>query len=202
MTRLPAAARDAYHREMNEARRSSSVEQRWRHLERAHILSQPDPWLHTGNHAATLARALRQRDRREAFEPGCPPHRRRAGIDERRTISCGQHRHGRCRLYVPMAIYPTTSPPPWAADRTLAISTVNVMESNRGALCPRWSVACARGNVDGRNIGRGLLGARAGDNAHLHRRVRRGPAPMAGCGRMAVPGLTFARLTGSRWHCS
>jgi hypothetical protein len=40
---------------------------RWRHLERAHIVSQPDPWLHTCNHASMLRLALRQHDRREAL---------------------------------------------------------------------------------------------------------------------------------------
>jgi hypothetical protein len=40
---------------------------RWTHLERAHILSQPDPWLHTGNHLAMFSLAVRQRDRREAL---------------------------------------------------------------------------------------------------------------------------------------
>ena len=39
---------------------------RWHHLERAHIVSQPDPWLHTRNHVAMLGLAVRQRDRREA----------------------------------------------------------------------------------------------------------------------------------------
>lgn len=67
MTRLQVAARDAYRREMAAAKQSPSAQQRWRHLERAHILSQPDPWLHTCNHAAMLALALRQRDRREAL---------------------------------------------------------------------------------------------------------------------------------------
>ncbi|MGQ9352670.1 MULTISPECIES: DUF3703 domain-containing protein [Mycolicibacterium] len=33
-----------------------------RHLERAHVVSQPDPWLHTCNHASMLALALRRRD--------------------------------------------------------------------------------------------------------------------------------------------
>lgn len=67
MTRLPAPARAAYRLEMAAAKESSSVEQRWRHLERAHIVSQPDPWLHTCNHAAMLSLAIRQRDRREAL---------------------------------------------------------------------------------------------------------------------------------------
>lgn len=40
---------------------------RWRHLERAHIVSQPDPWLHNCNHAAMLVLAVRQHDRREAL---------------------------------------------------------------------------------------------------------------------------------------
>lgn len=67
MTRLGVAAREAYRREMAAAKGAPSVEQRWRHLERAHIVSQPDPWLHTCNHAAMLSLALRQRDRREAL---------------------------------------------------------------------------------------------------------------------------------------
>lgn len=64
---LSAAARGVYRREMAAAKQASSVHQRWRHLERAHIVSQPDPWLHTCNHAAMLKFALRQRDRREAL---------------------------------------------------------------------------------------------------------------------------------------
>lgn len=67
MSRLPAAARTAYHDEMRAARISSDTAQRWAHLERAHILSQPDPWLHTGNHIAMFTLAIRQRDRREAL---------------------------------------------------------------------------------------------------------------------------------------
>nr|WP_286275825.1 DUF3703 domain-containing protein [Mycolicibacterium sp. TUM20985] len=49
------------------ARRAPSAGQRWRHLERAHVVSQPDPWLHSSNHAAMLILALRQRDRHEAL---------------------------------------------------------------------------------------------------------------------------------------
>ena len=41
--------------------------QRWAHLERAHIISQPYPWPHTRNHIAMLALALGQHDRREAL---------------------------------------------------------------------------------------------------------------------------------------
>lgn len=67
MTRLAAAARVAYRREMAAAKSAPHAEQRWRHLERAHIVSQPDPWLHSCNHAAMLTLALRQRDRREAL---------------------------------------------------------------------------------------------------------------------------------------
>jgi hypothetical protein len=52
---------------MAAANNAASADQRWRHLERAHIVSQPDPWLHTCNHAAMLVVALRQRDRREAL---------------------------------------------------------------------------------------------------------------------------------------
>ncbi|MEV4128335.1 DUF3703 domain-containing protein [Nocardia sp. NPDC049707] len=67
MTRIPAQARLRYQEEMRAARSAADPAQRWTHLERAHILSQPDPWLHTGNHIAMLALAVRQRDRREAL---------------------------------------------------------------------------------------------------------------------------------------
>lgn len=67
MARINSTARDVYHREMSAARTAEAPQQRWRHLERAHILSQPDPWLHTCNHAAMLLLAVRQRDRREAI---------------------------------------------------------------------------------------------------------------------------------------
>ncbi|MGW0163077.1 DUF3703 domain-containing protein [Mycobacterium sp. NPDC003323] len=66
MSRLPPPARELYRREMRDARNADTAARRWSHLERAHIVSQPDPWLHTCNHAAMLALALRQRDRREA----------------------------------------------------------------------------------------------------------------------------------------
>jgi hypothetical protein len=67
MPRISAASRDIYHREMSAAASALNPEQRWRHLERAHIVSQPDPWLHTRNHGAMLMSALQQRDRREAL---------------------------------------------------------------------------------------------------------------------------------------
>lgn len=67
MPRLSDRARGAYRREMATAAAAVTADARWYHLERAHIVSQPDPWLHTRNHAAMLALAVRQRDRREAF---------------------------------------------------------------------------------------------------------------------------------------
>ncbi|MGY2119271.1 DUF3703 domain-containing protein [Nocardia gipuzkoensis] len=67
MPRIPDSARARYHEEMRASKTASSDDQRWAHLERAHILSQPDPWLHTRNHTAMLMLALRQRDRREAI---------------------------------------------------------------------------------------------------------------------------------------
>ncbi|OFJ52185.1 hypothetical protein BEL07_18850 [Mycolicibacterium grossiae] len=66
MPRISAQARLVYRREMDAAAKADDSLVRWRHLERAHIVSQPDPWLHTGNHAAMLVLAVRQRDRREA----------------------------------------------------------------------------------------------------------------------------------------
>jgi hypothetical protein len=67
MARLSGVAREVYRREMAAAQTAESSVLRWRHLERAHIVSQPDPWLHTCTHAAMLALALRQRDRREVL---------------------------------------------------------------------------------------------------------------------------------------
>ncbi|MER7543596.1 DUF3703 domain-containing protein [Spirillospora sp. NPDC127506] len=64
---MPAPLRAAYDDEMAAARAATAPEDRWRHLERAHILSQPWPWPHTRNHIAMLALALAQRDRREAL---------------------------------------------------------------------------------------------------------------------------------------
>ncbi len=67
MARLNAAARRLYRSEMATARTSATVSCRWAHLERAHIVSQPDAWLHTRNHIAMFALALREHDRREAL---------------------------------------------------------------------------------------------------------------------------------------
>lgn len=59
-------ARELYRVEMAAAARQRLPRDRWYHLERAHIVSQPDPWLHTRSHVAMLTLAVRQRDRREA----------------------------------------------------------------------------------------------------------------------------------------
>ncbi|MDX2973940.1 DUF3703 domain-containing protein [Kribbella solani] len=67
MSRIPAAARARYHEEMRAAKIAADPAHRWAHLERAHILSQPDPWLHTRNHVGMLVLAVQQRDRREAL---------------------------------------------------------------------------------------------------------------------------------------
>lgn len=64
---MPTPVRTVYHAEMRAARTTTDPEARWRHLERAHILSQPWPWPHTRNHIAMFALAVTQRDRREAF---------------------------------------------------------------------------------------------------------------------------------------
>ncbi|MGP3920130.1 DUF3703 domain-containing protein [Nonomuraea sp. 10N515B] len=64
---MPASVRAAYRAEMRAARTTIDDAARWRHLERAHILSQPWPWPHTANHIAMFALAVRQRDRREAI---------------------------------------------------------------------------------------------------------------------------------------
>ena len=67
MGRVSDQARAIYRQEMTAAKSADRAEVRWHHLERAHIVSQPDAWLHTRNHAAMLALALRQHDRREAL---------------------------------------------------------------------------------------------------------------------------------------
>ncbi|MEV0422312.1 DUF3703 domain-containing protein [Streptosporangium canum] len=64
---MPARVRAAYRAEMRAARTATEPEARWRHLERAHIISQPWPWPHTANHIAMFALAVAQHDRREAF---------------------------------------------------------------------------------------------------------------------------------------
>lgn len=64
---MPAQVRAAYTTEMNAARATTDPATRWRHLERAHILSQPWPGPHTRNHLAMLTLAIIQRDRREAL---------------------------------------------------------------------------------------------------------------------------------------
>ena len=67
MRRITDQARRLYRDEMEAAKNSTDLQLRWRHLERAHILSQPNAWLHTCNHVAMLELALRQHDRREAL---------------------------------------------------------------------------------------------------------------------------------------
>lgn len=67
MIRPSAHVRELYDREMGSARAAASTDDRWLHLERAHIVSQPYPWLHTRNHAAMLYLAVCQRDRRETL---------------------------------------------------------------------------------------------------------------------------------------
>ena len=47
------------------ARTQGDLTAEWRHLERAHILSQPLAWSHLATHAAMFAAAWRRRDGRE-----------------------------------------------------------------------------------------------------------------------------------------
>lgn len=67
MSPMPATVRAWYAAEMTAARHTHTAAERWTHLERAHILSQPYPWPHTRNHLAMLDLAVRQLDRREAL---------------------------------------------------------------------------------------------------------------------------------------
>ncbi|WP_327109968.1 DUF3703 domain-containing protein [Nocardia sp. NBC_01730] len=66
MTTVSSGIKQLYQREMTAAKHVADPQRRWTHLERAHIISQPYPWLHTRNHVAMLALAISQRDRREA----------------------------------------------------------------------------------------------------------------------------------------
>ena len=52
-------------RSADAARRAGDYRREWRHLERAHILSQPKAVLHIRTHVAMLVAAVRRRDRRE-----------------------------------------------------------------------------------------------------------------------------------------
>ena len=67
MQTLTPALKNLYDREMVSARTATDPDARWAHLERAHIVSQPYPWLHTRNHVAMFTLAVRQHDRREAL---------------------------------------------------------------------------------------------------------------------------------------
>lgn len=65
-----AALRDAWQGERaaaRAARRRGDAAEEWRHLERAHILSQPMAGSHLRTHAAMFAAAVRRRDRRETL---------------------------------------------------------------------------------------------------------------------------------------
>lgn len=64
----PARLRDAWRAELERAavaRAERRPGDEWRHLERAHILSQPFALPHVRTHAHMLGRAVRRRDRRE-----------------------------------------------------------------------------------------------------------------------------------------
>ncbi|GCE38114.1 hypothetical protein Rhow_001136 [Rhodococcus wratislaviensis] len=66
MAELTEVIRALYEREMTAA--SSTGERRCDgRTSNAHVVSQPYPWLHTGNHVAMFRRALRQHDRREVL---------------------------------------------------------------------------------------------------------------------------------------
>lgn len=64
---IPDAVRDAITVELEAAAMAEASAERWRALERVHILSQPWPWPHTAAHWRMLRLALAQRDRREAL---------------------------------------------------------------------------------------------------------------------------------------
>ena len=55
----------AEHRAADQARIAGDTAQEWKHLERAHILSQPLAGAHVRTHGAMFAAALRRRERKE-----------------------------------------------------------------------------------------------------------------------------------------
>jgi hypothetical protein len=55
----------AEHRAAGQARLAADVAREWKHLERAHVLSQPLLGLHVFTHLAMLRYAVRRRDTRE-----------------------------------------------------------------------------------------------------------------------------------------
>ena len=60
--------RAAFDRELHDARKARNTDDadgEWRHLERAHIVSQPAAWLHTRSHVQMIRDAVRHRDARE-----------------------------------------------------------------------------------------------------------------------------------------
>ncbi|MFE7662576.1 DUF3703 domain-containing protein [Streptomyces celluloflavus] len=59
---MPPALLKAFTAEMTAARTPGPTPQRWRAIERAHILSQPWPWPHTHTHGVMLRLAVRDRD--------------------------------------------------------------------------------------------------------------------------------------------
>jgi hypothetical protein len=63
--RMPAAVKTAFDTQLQLARSTAAIDQRWTALERAHILSQPWPVPHVRTHAAMIGLAIRQRDTRE-----------------------------------------------------------------------------------------------------------------------------------------
>lgn len=66
MSRMPAGVRSAFEAELDHAHSTTDLDEMWRALERAHILSQEWAWPHTRAHWAMLRLAIRCRDRREA----------------------------------------------------------------------------------------------------------------------------------------
>jgi hypothetical protein len=62
---MPATVKTAFDTQLQLARSTAAIDQRWTALERAHILSQPWPVPHVRTHTAMIGLAIRQRDARE-----------------------------------------------------------------------------------------------------------------------------------------
>ena len=80
-----------------EARRHGNNEAEWKHLERAHILSQPMAVAHVRTHVAMLAAGMRRHDRTEVLGQLLRIARRRTGLVDRPLPGRQHRRRGRQR---------------------------------------------------------------------------------------------------------
>ncbi len=116
-----ADRRAAYRTERDQARRAFARDQTadgWHHLERAHVLAQPDAIIHIGSHLAMLRRGVIERDTTEIVGqvvrallagpasltgriPTGNDGRARTPLSERMTIPADLEPHSKGRVHPP-----------------------------------------------------------------------------------------------------